>query len=94
MSWARGNCFTWSSDVFLSLFENMRIFRACLDQTGANITLFPYSASDLRGPAAALRVAGVGGSDFMAWGTEDELVADLRLAPFTARKLLFSNDPG
>ena len=43
---------------------------------------------DLRGPAAALRAAGVSGSDFMAWSTEDELVADLRLAPFTARKLL------
>ena len=43
---------------------------------------------DMRGPAAALRTAGVSGSDFMAWGTEDELVADLRLAPFTARKLL------
>ena len=31
---------------------------------------------------------GVNGSDFLAWKTEGELAADLRLPPFAARKLL------
>ena len=43
---------------------------------------------DLCGPAEALRSAGVNGSDFLAWKTENELAADLRLPPFVARKLL------
>lgn len=43
---------------------------------------------DLCGPAEALRSAGVNGSDFLAWKTEGELAADLRLPPFAARKLL------
>ena len=43
---------------------------------------------DLCGPAEALRSAGVNGSDFLAWKTEGELAADLRLPPFVASKLL------
>ena len=47
---------------------------------------------DLRGPAEDLRKAGVSGTDFLAWGTAAELQVDLRLAPFTARKLLATRD--
>ena len=35
-----------------------------------------------------MRSAGVDGSDFLQWGSAAALEADLRLAPFTARKLL------
>ena len=47
---------------------------------------------DLHGPAEDLRKAGVAGKDFLAWGTAAELQADLRVAPFTAKKLLASRD--
>ena len=47
---------------------------------------------DLRGPAAVLRGAGVNGSDLLAWQSEGELVSDLRLPPFAARKLLASRE--
>ena len=43
---------------------------------------------DLAGPAQVLRAAGVDGSDFLEWGSAAALEADLRAAPFTARKLL------
>lgn len=43
---------------------------------------------DLRGPAAALRTAGVNGSDFLSWTNESDMANDLRLTPFAARKLL------
>ena len=43
---------------------------------------------DLRGPAAALRTAGVNGSDFLSWINESDAANDLRLTPFTARKRL------
>ena len=45
---------------------------------------------DMCGPAEALRTAGVNGADFLVWGTPAELQADMRLAPFTARKLIAS----
>ena len=47
---------------------------------------------DLRGPAEDLKKAGVSGQDFLVWTTPMELQADLRLAPFTARKLLAVRD--
>ena len=43
---------------------------------------------DLAGPAQVLRAAGVDGSDFLEWGSAAALEADLRVAPFTATKLL------
>ena len=47
---------------------------------------------DLRGPAEALRMSGVAGSDLLAWDTAAELQADLRLSPFAARKVLAARD--
>ena len=47
---------------------------------------------DLRGPAEDFKKAGVNGKDFLAWATPPELQADLRLAPFTAKKLLAVRD--
>ena len=43
---------------------------------------------DLSGPASAFRSAGVNGADFLLWTSEAALVEDLRVAPFTTRKLL------
>ncbi len=48
--------------------------------------------ADMRGPAEDLRRARVNGRDFLAWGTAAELEADLRLPPFTARKLLAARE--
>ena len=45
-------------------------------------------SEDLRGPAAAFRSSGVSGVDFLAWTDASALATDLRLTPFTARKLL------
>ena len=47
---------------------------------------------DLRGPAEDFKKAGVSGKDFLAWASPLELQTDLRLAPFTARKLLAVRD--
>lgn len=47
-----------------------------------------FTSKDLRGPAEALRVSGVAGADLLAWSTASELQADLKLTPFTARKVL------
>ena len=47
---------------------------------------------DLQGPANAFRNAGVNGEDFLAWATATELQADLRIAPFTAKKLIRTRD--
>ena len=47
---------------------------------------------DLRGPAEDLKKAGVNGADFLAWGSAAELQADLRVAPFTAKKLIAIRD--
>ena len=47
---------------------------------------------DMRGPGEALRAAGVNGADFLAWGTPAELQTDLKLTPFTARKLIAVRD--
>ena len=44
--------------------------------------------ADLEGPAETLKKAGVCGQDFLTWDDAAELQADLRVAPFTARKLL------
>ena len=42
------------------------------------------------GQQKCYEVQGMNGSDFMAWQSEGELVSDLRLPPFAARKLLAS----
>ena len=47
---------------------------------------------DLQGPANAFRNAGVNGEDFLAWATATEMQADLRIAPFTAKKLIRTRD--
>ena len=47
---------------------------------------------DLQGPADAFKNAGVNGADFLAWATATELQADLRIAPFTAKKLIATRD--
>ena len=47
---------------------------------------------DLSGPASAFRSAGVTGADFLAWRSAAELVADLVVTPFTARKVLACRD--
>ena len=43
---------------------------------------------DLCGPAATLQKAGVNGSDFLVWTSATEIVADVNVALFTAKKLL------
>ena len=43
-------------------------------------------------PASAFRSAGVNGADFLAWRSAAELVADLVVTPFTARKVLACRD--
>ena len=47
---------------------------------------------DLRGPAEALRRAGVNGHDFLLWTTREDLQAELGLPKFTAKKLLAARD--
>ena len=47
---------------------------------------------DLQGPADALKNAGVNGKDFLAWATATEAQADLRISPFTAKKLIATRD--
>ena len=44
------------------------------------------------GQQQCYEVQGMNGSDFMAWQSEGELVSDLRLPPFAARKLLASRE--
>ena len=46
----------------------------------------------LSGPASAFRNAGVNGADVLAWRSAAELVADLVVTPFTARKVLSCRD--
>jgi hypothetical protein len=43
---------------------------------------------DLSGPAASLQKAGVNGSDFLVWTSAAEVVTDVHVPPFTAKKLL------
>ena len=42
----------------------------------------------MNGPAKTLHDAGIDWSDFLAWTSPEDLVADLRVLPFTAKKLL------
>ena len=50
------------------------------------------TTKDLRGPAEVLRASGVAGADLLAWDTATELLVDLKLTPFAARKVLATRD--
>jgi len=51
-----------------------------------------FTSADLGGPAETLQRAGVNGADMVAWSAPAELGTDLKLLPFTARKLLACRD--
>jgi len=47
---------------------------------------------DAAGPAAVFRANAVGGRDLLAFSCVSEVVADLRMTPFAARKVLELRD--
>jgi len=47
---------------------------------------------DAAGPAAVFRANAVAGRDLLAFGCVSEVVADLRMTPFAARKVLELRD--
>ena len=53
-----------------------------------NILAEHLAAAGLAGAASWLQRAGVSGEDFLAWAAPSELESDLKLLPFTAKKVL------
>ena len=66
--------------------------RVCMESWGVDDLSAFLEGEDLSGPASAFRSAGVNGADFLAWRSAAELVADLVVTPFTARKVLACRD--
>ena len=62
--------------------------RLCMQSWSVDNLATFLEGEDLSGPANVLRSAGVNGADFLLWTSEAALVEDLRVTPFTARKLL------
>ena len=66
--------------------------RVCMESWSVDDLSTFLEGEDLSGPASAFRSAGVNGADFLAWRSAAELVADLVVTPFTARKVLACRD--
>ena len=78
----------------LSAREQMKAWalRECMESWSVDDLSTFLEGEDLSGPASAFRSAGVNGADFLAWRSAAELVADLVVTPFTARKVLACRD--